>query len=445
MQLDKEMRMRALRVEIAKPVPPLTWDQLGTMLRVQRRIVPQIMRAGMDARIACGVVKTEAVKAVVCPETKGASPQAVVYQAMQSELERIKEGKWPDATRPALDLCSGMVAACSQRVAQSYAKRPGFNGAQPIPVRKQELKVVESEGAVTIEMKLVSDGRVRVIARPSKGTHWSTLRAIAAGTIAHGDCKVVYDEDRKKWYALISYNAPVRADAAVSPERALVVHRGVRNALTLMSTTGAVRSESGAKLFHQLTSLEARMKETRRISPEVIGAGSRGHGKSRRYAHYDALEGKRANVVKTWCQQMGALVTRVAAENGCGTVVIEEYGGIAPHEDAHVRRALIRFPMFQLKQAIKNACETRGLTLDEAPSEYVSSTCPACGSLDFRQHNTRTGTFHCRQCSLERPADFVATLNMLRRSGVDSTVWDERMAKVEKLKREILAADNAAE
>jgi hypothetical protein len=51
--------IRAIRCEIHKPVN-MTWDQLGALLRVQRRIVPQLLRAGMDARIACGVLSNQA-------------------------------------------------------------------------------------------------------------------------------------------------------------------------------------------------------------------------------------------------------------------------------------------------------------------------------------------------------------------------------------------------
>lgn len=438
------MPIRAIRIEIAKPVNG-TWDQLGVLLRTQRRITSQLLRAGMDARIACGVVGAAAVKGKVAPAVRGASPQTMVYQAMKAELESIKGGKWRDEARPALDVCGGMLSALSERVQQSYKKRASFNSEQPIAIRKQETRVVERDGAIILELKLTSEGRCCILARPSSGAHWGTLRKIAAGEIKHGDSKIVYDEDRKKWYVLLSYDAPIREAAARDDAAALIVHRGVNNAITLMSSTGHYSAEPGRKLLHQLRMLETRMRDARRIAGEYLGDGAHGHGKARRYAHYDQLDNKRAAVIKTWCQQTAALVCRRAGEHGCGTIVIEDYGGINPSEDKHLRRVLVRFPLFQLKQAIKNAAELRALKLDEVPAEYISSTCPACANADFRQHNFTTGVFHCGKCSLERPADFVAALNMLRRTSAPMPVWDERMEAMERLRKTLREEPDAAE
>jgi IS605 OrfB family transposase len=176
----------------------------------------------------------------------------------------------------------------------------------------------------------------------------------------------------------------------------------------------------------------------------MLGAGSKGHGKQRRYEHYDALGEKRANVVKTFCQQIAARVCREAETIGAGVIVLENYGGIEPANERHLRRVLARFPLYQLKQAIANAAEVRGLAVVEQPAEYISTTCPACSNADVRQHNHATGTFHCRACAFERPADFVAALNMLRRSGYDAKVWDERLEAVAKLARSLKDEPEAA-
>lgn len=501
--------VRTLSVEIAKPMEPMTWDQLGTLLRTQRKIIPQLLRAGMDARIACGFVQNDTttyarnlidtsfdteqiiesvlgevkeqyanpeesaearrarVKKIVDGlkykvvsayatqssaaaaknardhKTKGMSIDSVVYETIRQELEIIRKGKWPEACRPALDMCGGMLSALAQRVSQSFEKRPSFNGdGQPIPIPAALSDVRLDEKSIIVRVKLVGDGSVDLIVAPFKGQHWRLLREIAEKKIKHGDMKIVYVEDRrkkkKKWFLKIAYEAPVSQAKDVSPERAMIVHRGIRNALSLMATTGFYGYESGAKMFHQLGVLDKRMENTRKISQETLGSGAKGHGKKRRQQSYEAFGNKRADVVKTWCQQMGAFVCRKATEHGCGKVVIEEYGGIKPHKDSDVRRALLRFPMYQLKQSIKDACEVRGLIFEEVPAEYVSTTCPVCGSNDSRQHNTHTGTFHCRtECGFERPADFVAALNMLRRSGVDATEWDDRMARAAKANKDV--------
>lgn len=434
------MTVRTIRVEIAKPLN-MTWDELGTILHTQRKVVRQLLRAGMDARIACGAVGGKAVKQELAPEAKGATSRAMVYQAMKLALVRIKRGKWPEACVPALEVCGSMLSAIEKRVMTDYGKRSSYNSAQPIPVRKQETSISHDKKGVTVTVKLVSSGSIKLACCRSKGGHWHALQQIASGEIKHGACSIVRCERKKKWYILLSYDKPLAEPLTVDPARALVVHRGIHHALTMLPTAGQrVFYESGEKLFAQLGRLEARMRHTRSVSPNVLGDGAKGHGKTRRYAHYDMLMGKRKRVVHTWCQQMASMVVRRAHDQGCGLIVIEKYGGIEPHPDDEVRRKLTRFPLYQLKLAIVQTAEIANMVVSEAPAEYISTTCVICGNQDDRQHNKTTGAFHCAACRFSRPADFVAVLHMGRRSGVDMSAWNDRLDKeqkiLEKLKKE---------
>lgn len=429
--------IRTLKVEIVKPLDR-TWGELEILLRTQRRLIPQLLRAGMDARIAAGVVSPETVKSALCPDARGGSPQAITYQAILRELKRAQTSKtWSEAARPALQIGGDMVSSLQQRVTQLYAKRASFNGHQPIPSRKTVTSITATEAGIQLSVKLLSQGSVLLAIAPSTGSHWATLRRIADGKVPHGDCKIAYDERRGKWYGLLSYEQEAKVAPDAAPSNAVIVHRGIRNALTLMSTTGAYRREPGAKLLAQLQQLEARMSNTRRISKSELGNGARGHGKRRRYEHYDALSNKRARVVHTWCQQMAATLAAFAQAQSCQTILIEDYGGIDPAEERSVRRVLTRFPLFQLKQAIANRCERDGLELAEYPAAHISATCPRCGERDSRSHNQTTGTFHCVACSFARPVDFVAALNALRLSDADSSVWDSRLRATEDVTRQL--------
>lgn len=417
------MATRALRAEIAVPLGE-SWDELGMLLRVQRKILPQLLRAGMDARIACGVVGTEDAKKKVSPDARGKSSGTVVYQAIKVELVKVQNGKWKPEARPCLELCGGMLSALAQQVSQRYSKRPSYGGSQPIPVRKQETKISLEDKSVVLDVLLISTRRTRVVLQATKGSHWHTLRGIAKGVVKHGDVRIVYDETKKKWYAIIAYEKQEAAPLTVDPARALIVHRGVNQALTFLTTTGHYSWVSGRKLLTQLTALEARTRDHRMISRAELGSGAKGHGVKRRFERHEVLAGKRANVIKTWCQQMAAEVARVARARGCALIIIEDYGGIQPPEEAVLRRVLVRFPLYQLKQAIVNRLAVDGMTLREVPAEYVNSTCPRCENADASQ--CRGETFHCLKCGYERSGDMVAALNMLYRADVDTSVWDER-------------------
>ena len=261
----------------------------------------------------------------------------------------------------------------------------------------------------------------------------------------HGDCKIRYDDRRNKWYALLSYEAPDPVPLAVDPRRVLAVHRGSRNALYLLASTGERGlAFPGSKLLAQRRRLSARMREIRRSSEFERGSGSKGHGRSRRYESYSALEDKLARVTHTFCQQAAAFAAATAERLGCARVVIEDYGGIV-EDDADVRRVLDHGPLYQLKECIGHRMEKDGRTFDEVPSAYISSKCPRCEQFDSGAHNTRTGIFHCKNCIFERPADWVAAYWMLTSSGADMSVWTERMKREREFAERLKARDEAAE
>jgi transposase len=171
------------------------------------------------------------------------------------------------------------------------------------------------------------------------------------------------------------------------------------------------------------------MREIKRSSQFERGSGSKGHGRSRRYETYSALEDKIARVTHTFCQQAAAFAAETAKRLGCGTIFIEDYGGIGPDEDVQVRRVLDHGPLYALKQAVEHRAERDGIALKEVESAYISSKCPRCETLDAGAHNHRTGIFHCKVCEFSRPADWVAAYWMLSNGGGDMGPLHERLRR----------------
>ncbi len=226
---------------------------------------------------------------------------------------------------------------------------------------------------------------------------------------------------------------PIVADS----RRVLVVHRGMRNVLYALTSTGETGTPfRGNKYLGQRRKLRARQWDAQRVTADERGSGAKGHGRERRYEAASQMGDKLARATHTFCLQAAAWVARLAIARGCGIVVIEDYGGIAPASEPAVRRLLDRFPFDQLKQCIVSRLQLAtdlggnrvSITLREVPPAYISSTCPRCRSCDVGQHNVRTGIFHCKTCVFERPADWVAAFWMLDRSGADMGVLRRRLA-----------------
>lgn len=439
--------IRAIRLELAKPISE-SWDTAGPLLRMLAAVTPKLLNAAMDTLIAVDVVQVPAVKAAVAPDARGVSPEALAYQAVNRTVENLREwavkkgGKKRGEPHPwaLLEVPGGMASAISRAAKQAHARRDqerAHFGSERILVRAAETTLSADDHGIALTIKLRIEGRVRFAVRHSWGTHRETLDQIVSGAIPHGDCKLQFDDRHKKWFALLSYEASVVEHPGLDPAHVLIVHRGIRNALYLLCSTGErAPALLGGKFSAQRRRLQARTRDVRRTSAAERGEGAKGHGRARRYETYDALGDKLARVTHTFCQQAAAHVAETAIRLGCGTVVIEDYGGIEPDDDPALRRVLDRFPLYELKQCVASRLERDGIALQETPSAYISSTCPRCGEQDTRAHNTRTNVFHCRQCGFERPADWVASYWMGKHFGADMSAWDER------LKRERALADS---
>jgi predicted RNA-binding Zn-ribbon protein involved in translation (DUF1610 family) len=428
--------IRGIRVELKKPLS-CSWDELGETLRKQRSMMHRLLNAAI---IRCVVAHRQKEEGAI---------QTLAYQEIADELARIRE--WArDHKDPSVlerysefDLPGGTKAAISSAAYAAFQKWLKGRGDErlatwkrgaPILIRAQEWSIAKTTDGFELSLKLTPGrtGKTRVAVAGSSGKHWRWLASFGT-TAERGDCKIVYDEERKKWYAILAIKEPDPAPVTADPRRALIVHRGVHNWLYLMSTTGQSVAIRGNKFLAQKRALEARMRDFRNVSQAERGSGAKGHGRKRRYESYDALDNKLKAVIHTLCQQSAARIVQLAKQWGCALIIIEDYGGIGPDEERALRRFVPRFPLYQLKQAITWACKKEGLQLSEHPAEYISTTCPCCGNMDASQHNHRTGVFHCEACGFERPSDWVAGLNFLRRSGVDSSVWDQRLEASRKL------------
>jgi phage FluMu protein Com len=439
-----DVLIRAVRLEIVKPLAPDTWETVGPLLRQLAAATPKLLNAAFEARVAAGVVGTEALRRRVleyAPAVKAASADGLTYPAVMHAVEELREWAAKKEGRPFGDLSvpGDMGAKISRAACQAYGRRDQGNprfSSKRILVGQAGVDLARDERGTVLELTL-RPGRkhnsVRFAVMRGWGAQEKVVDALASKAWEYTDAKLQYDERRRKWYALVSYKQPRPEPVPVDPARVLAVHRGARNALYLLASTGERgMAFPGSKLLAQRRRLSARAREIKRTSQFERGLGSKGHGRSRRYEAYDALEDKIARVTHTFCQQAAAFVVAQADKLGCASVVIEDYGGIV-EDDRATRRVLDHGPLYQLKQCVATALEKTGKRLDEVPSEYISSKCPRCKALDAGAHNVRTGIFHCKVCVFERPTDWVAAWWMLQSGGADMGPWEKRFERERKL------------
>lgn len=417
---------RSIPVEIAKPLS-ITWNELGDLLRDRRAVVHRLLNAGVmhlaSKMHADGEEKFTAlagIKAELVGYQKWCAEQALKAgdERVRSTLER----------RSKMTLASCITDAISHRCWDDMSKWwkrkdtriPSAKKGAPIYIRNTGWQLRQDNGGVSLGLKLVGatpknlrPGSVWVALRPSTGKHHAAVACMLSGAVKCGDCKIVYEEKSKKWFAILSYSYEMVPGPPPKGDDAFIVHRGMRHFLYGLCTDGRTRQIAGHKFRVTRERFTERARQAKNIRAYERGSGAKGHGTARRFATHDQLDGKMKAVTKTFCQQAASWVTKQARDMGCGVVYIESYGGQEPSEDRGERRFLDHFPYFQLKSSIAWACKREGLTLREYSASFISQTCPMCGHLDSAQHNVRTGVFHCSApaCGFERGVDWVAAFN----------------------------------
>jgi hypothetical protein len=447
--------VRAMRVEIGKPIG-FGWDELGKILRARFGIAHRAMNAAI---IAVHVASKDA--------KNDTALQTVAYKAAGEELESFKA--WALAQRDPVvqalgetHIPGGMQSAWATHAYgewRKFAKSRGEDGfpthrkGQPIMVRRgSDPKsrewglTIDEGGQLVLHANLDSTrdhmvGHRRLTIRPGRGAQWALLRELASGegTATLGDLKIIYDKrarrkdgKRGKWYGIIAYSRPITPrPESLDPKRALIIHRGAYNAITAMGTDGFYAALArGGKLAVKKKRLHERRRQIQdSMKRAEIGKGACGHGRKRRLKPLTDIDDKEARVIHTFCQQNAAAIRKLCIQRGYGTVVIGEYGGIQPHEDREIRRFVPRFPLHEQKSCIVNALQPLGVEVIECDERYVSQICPVCDNCDPRNHHVHRGMFHCTDptCNYDREVDWVSTLHMLRRAGVDRSEWDRRL------------------
>jgi transposase len=280
-----------------------------------------------------------------------------------------------------------------------------------------------------------------------------------------GKVGITYDEDKRKWFALVTYTAPL--DPPKEDGIKAAVNLGVHVAFRAVSEEGATYKIDG----HQIIAIRRQFQARRKVEAEARkadGRGSTGHGYNRKLKPLRRLQEAESNFIKTWIQQQASRIIDWCAEKNITTLFLEDYtdardnfekktGGEA-HEE--VKRFIHNFPHYQWRQAVEraglrggrklvrtdNGKKTRGS--QRIPVKVVVQTftlqsqkCPCCGHTDPAntklvptgfdrtkvesvngglvtwQHLAKETRFSCVACGRTGDGDLIAAVNNLVAAG----------------------------
>lgn len=261
-----------------------------------------------------------------------------------------------------------------------------------------------------------------------------------------GRVGIKFDENRRKWFAMISWSREPKAESVGNLEAA--AHIGTRVFVQVLASNGDETSVSAAQI--QVT--RERFDERRRSIGRAIktmGGGSKGHGVKRRMLPLTRLEDAESRWTTTFIRQTAAHVIGWCLEHNVGllrwpdmTGMREDFerstGGEA-HEE--VKRLIHEFPFFELSNAVVRQGDEKGVRVELHSTAYDSTTCPNCGHASAGNLVERVGRaetkiidgerwerrevfrlFKCESCGFDRYRDIVACANALNRSGANGAL-----------------------
>lgn len=289
----------------------------------------------------------------------------------------------------------------------------------------------------------------RLHGRGAAGT-LATIQKIASGEWAMGAPSVVLRERDHKWYVIVPYTSEYdddgicvrcrekvpsksrtphseahRTGRAAEGTSVAVFHRGIANLLTYVIVDGK-RLSSGFYVGGGLVAVKRQMAARRAMLGRASSQRSRGRGARERARPLARLADCEARAVETELWRAARWAQRTVETAGVARVILDDFSTpIALHgKDGPIPPWVRSYPLAGLKGKIRDALERRaGCSVDEAPSPWISQTCPHCGlaaeeniarlpRVWLDDPKQRGGLFRCIGCELSMDLDVVAALNL---------------------------------
>ena len=419
--MSDELRQHAaFRCKIVKPLD-VDWQYLSDALHGMSREIPRALTTAVRRLY----VEYSGDDAAPQKNGKDAAQQTRAYQVMVASL--------PDwiPSHVALGLAGVAYARYKfWRKNQETVQLPTFKRGHPIVWASGGSWSVSRDGqGVVVNLPLAGKKafggacRATLALEPCGPGDWGHVRRLLDGGGSKlGELRLEFDERSAKWSAIVGYSWPKTPDAG--GDVVLALRRGVATFLTAVASDGyATELDDGVQLRGYKTQMSVRRSGLNRFVRRAIGRGAHGHGKSRRLAVLEKLDGAERDWVDTRCKQLGARVAKLALARGVRLVLLEKD---TPRAYDKKTKALLgdkvswfveRFPFYRLNMAVAGACARVGVATEELPSAYDAVTCPACGGQEPEPGAREKGRYECSLCGYRDRIDIASGFNKLIKAG----------------------------
>lgn len=381
---------RSVKLKIIRPDNEnITWEELGYLFRGLSFKVCRMSNFCMIRQLL------HALKL----ETELLNPQGHLYcyPRLVEEFPEVPTGIICAAETRARKLFKRNAKA----VLYSEASLPRFRNDVSIPIPVAGYKILrDANNNFYADIQILSrqgtktqklPGRIRLVL----ADNWRdksakiALRQISEGAVQRGVASLF--REKKDWYFQIPYVTDAVNDVEVfEPGLVMGVTFGVHDALVYAFSTllkrGAISGEE--VLAHQKKFVE-RLKK---IREQYNWSGRKGHGTKNALKPVIQLNEKEKNYRKLVNNRYAKWVVDIALKNRCGTIHLDA----ANYPDSEKKILLSRWPLYDLKEKIKQKAEEKGIQVAEHSIDTLRTHCSYCGK-EQESDGERRG-FVCKSC-----------------------------------------------
>lgn len=438
--------VKVLKLRILKPSGAMTWKELGSALRETRYRVFRLANLAVSENyLEFHKKRTNDPSEKIRPSKLNKDLAAMLDEERKKKPSQIpnilfsKEGALPDTVTGALFMYKLRSATGGSKwgdIVKGKSSLPSFRLDMPIPVRcdqpVQKRMERTSGGDVEVDLMICLKPYPRVVLATGDKSLGDGAKAVLDRLLENVKqspngyrqrCFEIKEKDGK-WFLLVTYDFPhvpvnlktnivVGVDIGVSCPIYAAINNG--HARLGWRQFGAI----GARIMAMRNQLIKRRREIQRGGNAITGEQSArsGHGRKRKLAPIEKLQGKIDRAYQTLNHQMSSAVIKFAQDHGAGLIQMEDLGSL--HEALSGTFLGERWQYAPLQGFIAYKAKEAGIETFKVNPRFTSRRCSKCGyinmefSHEYRVKN-KNPKFKCadEKCGLESDPDYNAAINI---------------------------------
>lgn len=397
------MPIKALRVEIIKPYNhrdenPLTWDELGEVLR--------------NVRYAASKIANLAIQKLYAWErfSQNYKEENGKYPLSKEHREQWYSDYWYTEARKQFPYVAAQTINQIGRHAEKVWKSrksevlklrqsvPSFKLNFPICLHNKDgYSVQKIEDRYIVFATLLSRDcertRFSFVIKAGERSKQVLLDRIISGEYRKGAMQIISDR-KKKWYCIIPYEFTPEIRVRLDESKVMGLDLGIVNAVYWGFNHSIKRGKIEGK---EIEIFRKRVQERRKSiqrQGKYCGEGRIGHGRGRRLEPIELLQNKEANFRATTNHRYARRIIEVAVRNNCGVIQMEDLTGIKDYSKNYF---LQNWTYRDLQDKIIEKAAEFNIKVVKINPEFTSQRCSECGFIN-KVNRPDQSTFVCKSC-----------------------------------------------